>query len=73
MPSGYRPLVFFLGSLCVTLLVIVLVLYRDNQAYRAANRGLIIQNDSILSANMLLQQGPAREVNPKTATRHAMR
>ena len=63
--------VFFLGiGLMILLATAVVFLYKETKAVQVQNRQLIIQNDSIISVNILLadsiKRSPANKVNQKS-------
>ena len=53
---GNSPVLLVLLVLIMTLMIVNGCLYKSNKAYRQENRTLIIQNDSVLSINIELNE-----------------
>ena len=51
-----KSLLYFLSIICIALLSVLGSLNYQNGKYKAQNRALLLENDSILSVNQKLQQ-----------------
>ena len=69
--TGSSSLLFILVIALVVLTTVGSCLYTENRNYKEANRELIIQNDSIISANIRLQA--ALKANNKTVSKNLVR
>lgn len=65
-----RPVFFLLNGALLLLCALVFCLYRDKKVMQRQNRELIIQNESLLSVNIILGDSvkqkavPAHDQNP---------
>lgn len=59
-----KPLFFLLNCIVLLLCVLVIFLYREKKTVQQQNRELIIQNDSIMSVNIVLTDSVKQDPLP---------